>query len=73
MVVGARGSDWAAQRRVADLAASRTRQRRMAAIDDEAREQLKIDAAEGLQAMGCASMKNTWYEFQLYDLPELTT
>eukprot|EP00961_Rhodomonas_salina_P087855 1181944-Rhodomonas_salina.1 len=45
----------------------------LAAIDDEAREQLKIDAAEGLQAMGCASMKDAWYEFQLYDLPELTT
>eukprot|EP00961_Rhodomonas_salina_P001540 21320-Rhodomonas_salina.1 len=45
----------------------------LAAINDEAREQLKIDAAEGLQAMGGASMKDAWYEFQRYDLPELTT
>eukprot|EP00961_Rhodomonas_salina_P161149 2169521-Rhodomonas_salina.1 len=50
-----------------------TLMQQLAAIDDEAREQLKIDAAEGLQAMGCASMKDAWYEFQQYDLLELTT
>eukprot|EP00961_Rhodomonas_salina_P099605 1339760-Rhodomonas_salina.1 len=45
----------------------------LAAIDDEAREQLKDDAAEGLAAMGCASMRDSWEEFKLYDLQLITT
>eukprot|EP00961_Rhodomonas_salina_P159127 2142745-Rhodomonas_salina.1 len=45
----------------------------LAAIDDEAREQLSTDASEGLEAMGCSSMLDAWHEFDRYDLPKLTT
>eukprot|EP00961_Rhodomonas_salina_P169349 2281718-Rhodomonas_salina.1 len=47
----------------------------LAAIDDETCEALKDDAcdSEGLKSMGCASVRDAWEEFRIYDLPDLTT